>query len=183
MKRGLIICLSCILLVTALTGCQTPSESAEKQPEPMTLEEAMADYTKMVAGELPKDLRLSIYYIYPKLDTRCPVTKEDLKTFHDVKVIVVESEELKGHLDLLRKLGPSVLEPVEEPSYINARLYYVFEVGDSEVILDVVTGAERNDTIFVNGIEVETNPVFYELILPFLTEEDCEILDIEKHFQ
>lgn len=183
MKRTLIIFCLLGLLVTTLTGCQNPSAQAKNQIPLTPLEESMADYTKMVEGELPNDLRLTIYYINPRIDTRYSVTKEALKTFHDVTVIVVESEKLKDHLDLLRKLEPSVLQPVEEPSYINARLYYVFEVGDSEVILDVVTGAERNDTFFVNGIEVEPNPVFYELLLPFLMEEDCEILDIEKHFQ
>ena len=182
MKRGIIICLLGALLITVLAGCGTSSDQAETQPAPMMLEDAMKDYERAVAGELPEDFRLTITFMNPIMDTRAPVRVEDLKNY-PCRTIVVDAQKLNAYAEVLRKLDASILKPVAEPSYVDARLYYVFEVGDSEVILDVVTGAERNDTIFVNGIEVETNPVFYELILPFLTEEDCEILDIEKHFQ
>lgn len=178
MKRVLIVLFSLVFLLgTALTGCQNPSAQTEKQTPPTPLEEAMRDYTEIVEGILPKDLRLTIYYLDPSILTRVPVSADGLLTFPGVETIIVESKELKDHMVLLRELDASILQPVEEPSYINARLYYAFEVGDSEKILDVVISGIHG-SVFVNGIEVEDNPVFYELILSFLTERDREILSI-----
>ena len=58
---------------------------------------------------------------------------------------------------------------------MNARLYYVFEVGDSEKLLEVVVSPDSldkiNGRVVVNGVEVKDNPIFYELIMPFLTED------------
>lgn len=181
MKRArIVLYLLVFLLATALTGCQNPSVQTEKQNPSTPLEEAMRDYTQMVEGILPQDLRLTIYFLDPSILTRAPLSTDGLVTFPGVKTIIVDSKELEGHMALLRELDASILQPVEELSYINARLYYVFEIGDSEKILEVVIN-EIHGSVFVNGIEVEDNPVFYELILPFLTEEDGEILGIEQH--
>lgn len=158
----------CFLLLSILAGCTDTSDQ---------LQNVLDDYTKVVAGDLPEDLRLTIYYISPSILTRVPVSAEALMDFPGVKTILVKFGELAAHSELLRKLEPSILQPVEEGSYIDARLYYVFEVGESEKILEVVI-SKIYGTVFVNGIEVENNAVFYELILPFLTEQDRSILGI-----
>jgi len=68
------------------------------------------------------------------------------------------------------------LQPVKEKTYINARLYYVLEVG-TESLLGVVI-SDIHGSVFVNGEEVEDHPVFYEIIIPYLTDEDRTILGI-----
>ncbi|MBO5175465.1 MAG: hypothetical protein J6B84_10035, partial [Eubacterium sp.] len=84
---------------------------------------------------------------------------------------------LASHWELLKELKPDILQPVQEESHINARLYYFFEVGDSEKILEVII-SNIYGSVFVNGFNVENNPVFYDLILPFLEDEDRQILGI-----
>lgn len=155
-----------ILSATMLAGCEATTP---------TLQDVMADYTKMLDGPLPENLRLTIYYIDPSVLTRVSISTDNLINFPGVKKIVVECEELKQHLERLKKLDASILQPVKEESYINARLHYVFETKKSGKILEV-TISQIHGSVFINGIEVEDNPIFYELIDPFLTEEDRNIL-------
>ena len=167
MKRtSIIFILMGFLLATTLTGCSNPTDQ---------LNNALHDYIKMVEGDCPENLCLTIYYIDPEILTRKPLTAEELMSFPGVKKIRVESEELAAHFELFKKLEPSILQPVEESSGINARLYYVFETGESSKILEVIVW-DTCGSIFVNGIEVENNTVLYELIEPFLSEEDRNIL-------
>lgn len=160
MRSAVVISLLAFLLITILTACSNSSP----------LQEALNDYSKIVEGNLPDDIRLTIYYLDPNMLTRIPLSKDDLVTFSGVEIITVNSEELASCWELLKELNPSILHPVQEESYINARLYYVFELGDSDKILEVVIN-NIHGNVFVNGIEVEDNPIFYELILPYLTEE------------
>ena len=168
-KRLKIFCVLlalCLLFTTTLTGCSGPSTR---------LQRSMKDYTQMLEGDLPEDLRLTIYYASLDFVTRAPVRVEDLILIPITRKIVVESEELAKHKELLKKMDASILQPVQEETYIDARLYYVFEVGESEKLLEVVVSPSQlykiNGSVVVNGIEVEDNPIFYELIAPFLTED------------
>mgnify|MGYP003520259334 CR=1 FL=1 len=168
MKRSsIVIGLLAFLLTTILTGCSNLPP----------LEEAMNDYSEIVAGDLPEDIRLTIYYLNPDILTRIPLSKDDLATFPGVVKINVNSEELASHWSLLKELNPSILHLVEKETHMNARLYYVFEVGDSNKILEVVI-SNIHGSVYVNGIEVEDNPIFYELIVHFLTEEGRNTLGI-----
>lgn len=167
MKRTVVVVLIA-LLATRLTGCSNSSAQ---------LGDALADYSQMVEGDLPEDLRLTIYYLNPSILTRAPLSTEDLVNFPEVKKICIDSGELAPHLSLLQKMDSSILQPVKEESNINARLYYVFEVGDSCKILEVAI-SDIHGSAFVNGIKVEDNPVFYELITPYLSEEDVNTLGI-----
>ena len=169
MKR---ICITLLLisflLAGTLSGCSTPTNK---------LQDALQDYVKMVEGDCPEDIRLTIYYIDPAILTRKPLTAEELKDFPGVQKITVESEELAKHFETFKKLTPSALHPVEENSGINARVYYVFETEDSGKILEVII-CDSYSSVFVNGIEVENNPVFYDLIKPFLSEKDRNALGV-----
>lgn len=159
----------CILVIVALlTGCVNTSTK---------LHFKMAAYERMISGDIPEDLRLTIYYISPLIFTRMPLSSEDLVHFPGVQKITVNAEELSSNLAVLQKLKASVLQPVEEEKYIDARIYYVFETGSSNKVLEVVSRSPRS-SVFVNGIEVENNEIFYEIIEPFLTEEAHEILGI-----
>lgn len=167
MQKRLVISLVVLSLVVCLTGCSHSTP----------LQDAMNDYSIMIESGMPEDLRLTIYYIDPTILTRRPLNQEDLVTFPGVEVIIVDSEEVAPHWEQLKELSPSVLQPVQEQSYVNARLYYVFEAGNSGKILEVVI-SEIRGSVFVNGVEVEGNPVFYDLIIHFLTDADRDILGI-----
>lgn len=175
MKYISILLVLAILLTCSLIGCKDLSSMKEKQTPVTSLEESMSKYLKTVEEKLPDDFRLTIYYLDPTVLTRVPLSKEDLQSFPGVVKITVEADELASHWELLKELNPDILQPVQEESYINARLYYFFEVGDSEKILEVII-SNIYGSLFVNGFNVENNPVFYDLILPFLEDEDRQIL-------
>jgi hypothetical protein len=118
----------------------------------------------------PMDFTLSVYYIDPRILTRAALSVDRLINYSIVTNIVINSDELKEHIDLLKRLNSAELIPVEEESYIDARLYYVFESEKDGKILDVALCTSRGH-MFVNGMEVAMNPVFVELVLPFLPEE------------
>lgn len=162
-----------ILLTSLLPGCSNPHDQ---------LGDSMEGYTRMLEGDLPENLRLTIYYMSTAILTYVPLSAEDLIRCSNTSKIVIEADELATNLGLLKKVDASILQPVQEESYINARLYYVFEVGDSEKLLEVTVTPTHLDKIYghvvVNGIEVEDNPIFYELIIPFLTEDAHNALGI-----
>lgn len=166
-RRLATLCLIAVLAIAVFSGC------VEKSP----LESALAEYGKVVEGKLPEDIRLTIYYIDPNIYTRVPLSKDALITFPGVKMITVQSGELASEWELLKELKPSILQPIQEGSYINARLCYIFEVGNSNEILEVII-SQIHGNVFVNGIEVEDHPVFYKLIGSFLTDQDRETLGI-----
>ena len=165
----------CLLCSVALSGCSSPRKQ---------LANSMEAYTQMLETALPEDLRLTIYYMSTDILTLYPYGIDDLVKFagSHSQTIVVEAEELAAHKELLKKMDASILQPAQRDSYMNARLYYVFEVGDSEKLLEVVVSPEQLGKIYgdvvVNGIAVEDDPVFYELIMPFLTEDAHEKLGI-----
>ena len=153
-----------ILLVPSLAGC---SPSAQ-------LRNTFSVYLDVISEDIPEDIQLTIYYTDPLTFTNRPWSTDDLVNFRDKK-IVVEHEELSAQIALLSKLEPSILEPVKEETYLNARLYYVIETEAHGKILEVAV-CQIGANVFVNGIEVEYNPVIYEVIMPFLSEEDIAIL-------
>lgn len=143
------------------------------------LHAAMRPYTDAVSGALPESLRLTICYIDPLILTRKPMLPEELLRDSTARIITVEAEELEKHRTLLQALTPAELTPVKQKGFLNVRLYYIFET-DAGKLLDVAFNG-IHDCPFVNGIEVEDNDLFYELIDPFLTDEDRGIL--YKQFQ
>lgn len=168
-RTGIIFRFVCVIvIIVLLTGCF--SNSAKLRWE-------LYDYEKMMQGDIPEDLRLTIYYMNPKILTRFPLDIDQMVSFRETKKIVVSSEKLALYLPLLKNLTHSVLQPVEEETYLNARLYYVFETGNSDKILEIAISYIHSN-VFVNGTEVEDNPIFYEIIDPFLTDDAHSTLGI-----
>lgn len=167
-KTVIIICvLLCVLLLAVSAYLFTPK----------SLEAGLAKYSRIIMDP-PDDLRLKIYFIWPGTLTRFPLSAEHLMTMEDVNTVVVESEELAKHSALLGKLNASAITPVDNDSYIDARLYYVFERDNGRPILEVIVN-DPKEGYFVNGYEVEPTPLIYEIITPFLSDEDRAILGIE----
>lgn len=167
MKRSIAaLCIVAGLLTVILVGCakQTP------------LENALEEYSQIVAGDFPDDIKLTIYYMDPRYTaTRAPWSKEMLMSGCDKK-IVVGGEELAPYWEMMKELDASVLEPVQEETYIDAKIYYFLEVGSSEKVLEVIVSVvPRGYSIVVNDIEVEKHPWFYDLIVDFVEAEGCEL--------
>lgn len=145
------------------------------------LENTLDDYEEVMGEGIPSDLKLTIYYMPPDTLTRMPIrTLDELVVCSSI--IEVDAEKLAVYADRLAALTAACLKPLEEgekaePIIGFLRLAYILERGNGEVLLEVMTADLLYDeSILVNGFEVENNPIFYELIDPFLTEEDRSIL-------
>lgn len=169
-KKSLILMLLVLQFMVAimLTGCRGKEGCALET----------IDFYKLIEEE---NLSLTIYYMNPFTMTFMPLDVEGL--IHSVSEatdseqkyqIVVDSKSLKEHIDLLNQINSVSLAQVElEEDHMNARIYYLFENGDGEKLLDVAMWAyDRN--IYVNGVLVEEENVFYDIIIPFLPEEEVE---------
>jgi len=141
---------------------------------------ALSSYNRMLDSELPEDLTLTIYYVPADVLTRAPLTVDRLKKATYAVKIVVPSGELSKHIATLKRLDSSTVHSrcAGDTHYLNARFYYVFATKSSEE-LEVVMESfayESGMNAFVNGIEVKSNPVLYEIVLPFLSDEDRSAL-------
>lgn len=173
-KRLALMIAAVLLFTTILTVCFSDT---------LQLRWAVNRYQTFLDSELPEDATLTIYYLPHDILTRAPLTVADLMDMNDTVKIVVHSNELINQLSTLKQLDLSCVRPAKEEFGVNARLYYVFETGNSERLLEVAMQQFVGDTqafgTFVNGIAVQKNPVLYEIILPFLSEQDCCNLGIE----
>ena len=187
MRRSILAAfLLCVLLVMSLTGCtksSAPLETSSKDDLSAQLSAVLQDFERIVSGELPKDIRLTIYCMEANLATRIPLSVEDVIRLHKYKV-VVDAAQLTVNQVALQKLSSTKLSPLPGDYYLNARVYYVFEIGETDKILDVAMwcydeGPGYDYGVFVNGIAVKECPVLFELIEPFLTEEIRDMLEKE----
>lgn len=161
------ICVTVFVIITLLGIFIVFSKGHNKRD--MQVEDALSSYLEAFEDGVSNDISLTIYYIDPTILTRAPVSVEGLLTFSDVRKIHISHNDLVAHYELLTRLNASNLQPVTERTGINARLYYVFETEKSDKILEVVINGVHGSA-FINGIEVEGNAIFFELIAPFVDE-------------
>ncbi|MCL2152521.1 MAG: hypothetical protein FWH57_06115 [Oscillospiraceae bacterium] len=143
----------------------------------MRPEKTLKDFPKLIETEMFDGLSLTIHYISPSILTRAPLSVEGLINHSAVHKIVIDGNSLKEHIDLLKQINADALKPVKHKSHLDARLCYVFETDKDGMILDVVIGGDDN-SIFVNGLEVKNNDVFYDVIRPFLAEDTAKELEV-----
>lgn len=172
MKRTITgISLLLAVLVPILFGCEIKDDS---------LDQALHNYAEAVSEELPEDLCLTIYYLPMSITTRMPLTAEGLISHPNTVKIVVGSDELVKHRDLLQKISVSSLETNKRDPLIDARLYYVLSTDENDELLNVMISGgalDRRDPI-VNGIHVMNCEVIYDLLAPFLSEKICDMFGI-----
>ena len=137
---------------------------------------ALHEYSQMTESGIPEDICLTIYFVDPGLLTRYPWSVDDLVGADCVRIVNVSYNQIEKHSALLGKLDASILLPAKENRYLDARLYYVFET-DRGRLLEVAI-SDIGGNVFVNGIEVAHDPVFYDILVPFLSEEDRSMLGI-----
>ena len=143
------------------------------------LKESMKNFSMLIESGNFDNLSLMIYYVSPSRDTPYAYGVDDVIKFGGQ--IVIDGNDLKNHIDLLNKISNVNLVPVTKKYDLNARIYYVFENEENGKIFDIVMWGYREDgksiSIFINGIAVKPNDVFYDVIMPFLPESRAEQLE------
>ena len=156
-----------VIAVLALSGCRA-------QPAP--LQDALADYEKVLKTDGLDGLRLSVYYIDPSILTRSPLAEEQLLSFESVQKFEVDNAQLLQHIELLKTINAEELTPVSNPSALNARLCCIFESDYAGQVLQLTLGGEAN-SIFVNGVEAENCELLHDLLAAFAPEEVLHVLN------
>jgi len=141
------------------------------------LKESLNGFSTIIESENLNDFKLTIYYVSLTMDTYRPWNVDDMIRYGGK--IVIDGNSLKTHIDLLKQISNGNLVPVIWKSYLNARIYYIFETEENGKILEGVMWGHseyvnKYNIIFVNGIAIKGNDVFYEIIIPFLPEHTAE---------
>lgn len=156
----------------------------------VSLNLALHAYEAAFDDGTPDDLKLTIYYMSPAIVTRVPIcTLKQLKKCCNNDVgsqIEVGAEELAAHAEQFRKLDAADLCPDTVHSAVSGRggrilgflrMVYILEREDGETLLKIYAyNLVRDESVIVNGIKVKNDPIFYELIDPYLSDADREIL-------
>jgi len=155
-----------VIAVLALSGCRA-------QPAP--LQDALADYEKVLKTDGLDGLRLSVYYIDPSILTRSPLTEEQLLSFESVQRFDVDNAQLLQNIELLKTINAEEMTPVSNTSVLDARLCCIFESDRAGQILRLTLGGKDN-SIFVNEVEVENCELLRDLLAAFASEETMRVL-------
>ncbi len=163
-----------LLLIEVACICSGCASISAKKPsaEPGNPAAELSEYVRQ--GKVD-ELSLTIHYMNPHLLTRMPVSEEYLiERWYEIKV-TVSGELLEKHIDLVDQVAKAAFTPVKQESYVNARLYYVFESKDHRKIFSVCMWSGDSKSI-VNGIEVQNNDILYDVVMPFLPDDAAEEL-------
>lgn len=128
------------------------------------------EFEKLIREE---DLSLTIYYMSPFVLLRHPLSDTQLMNGAYEHKIMIPSNKLKEHIDLLNQINNKTLRPVVFKSYQDTRLIYVFETKKDGKILSVSIQAGYS-YMYVNGCKVKVNKLFYEIVMPFLPDDAVE---------
>ena len=142
----------------------------------MPPEKALNKFSKLIEKKNLDDISLTIYYMNLDIFTFAALSVDDLIKFNAVQKFVIDSNSLEEHIDLLKQLNKDALIPSENKSYINARIYYVFKTKKNRKIFDVIMWGSYG-SVFINGLEVKGNDIFYYVIMPFLPEDETKKLE------
>lgn len=133
--------------------------------------------SEAIKNENVENISLTIYYMSPFILTRQPLSVNDLINSSKAQKIVIEGDSLKEHIALFEQIENDDLIPVKDKSYIDARLYYVLESKKNGELLDVSMWGGENNRIFVNGVEIIENDIFYDVVKPFLSKDAIKELE------
>lgn len=166
--RHLKILIALLAFVFLLQGCSTEQPSQDTD----VMSHLIDDYLKVMENGVPSDMRLTLYNITPHIAYNVPVRKADIMKTDET---VLDSTELASRIDYLNKIDYSVLAKPEITFYEDLRIYYYIETESDGIVLEV--GMYGTDgTIFVNGVEVEYDPIFFELVEPYLDAYTMKIV-------
>lgn len=151
-----------LLLVFCTAGCT----QSKRNQDADVLDHLLDDYSKAIADGVPSDMSLTLYSnIFPSISLDRPVTKEDL--FQIFISTRIDSTELSSRMTCLKKLETAVLQSPEESLPQNLMVYYCIDTGATGKVLEVEISG-KGGSMIVNGVEVKYNPVYFEIVSPYL---------------
>jgi len=118
------------------------------------------------------DLKLTIYYVSPITLSQLPLSVKELRQAGVDTKITISGCNLEEHVHLIEQLGNAQLKPVTRKSRIDARLFYFFEDIRSGRRYEVAMWGDMS--AFINGREVHIEPIFIEVVIPFLPQNIAE---------
>lgn len=160
-QKGIVL----VFILILLTGTAFTGSRVDTRPE-----KAMSHLSQIIETENVDELRLTIYYISPEVLTLVPLDVNNLLNMDDLQKIIVNGDKLKEHIDLLQQMSHEILTPVKATPRVDARNYYVFETKQGAKILSVTMWG-IDGSIFVNGVAVKEDNIFYQVIMPFAPED------------
>jgi len=167
-KCTLIIVIIVLILIVAKSMFSMCFAKSRKPPESLDV------FIEFLENGNIEELNLRIYYSFLLYHGREPVTNpRTLRRSRAANEIVIDGNILSQYIDLLREVGNTNLIPVPaRVDYeIDVRTYYVFETRRDGILLEVGMWAFYTPFgtryLVVNGVVVENDSVFHEIILPF----------------
>ena len=136
----------------------------------------LRQFSKLIKQEEINDISLTIHYMSPFIFTFFPITIEGLVNGNEQFKTVIVGSDFEEHIDLFMQMGNATVVPAwKKTPYMDIRIYYVFTSEEKGKLFDVAMwGIDEN--IFINGIEVRENAVFYDVIMPYLPEDEAQQL-------
>ena len=134
-------------------------------------EKALNTFSEIIEKENLDDINLTIYY--SNVLTPLPATLNDLIKGYGQK-IVVDGVQLTKHIDLIKTINNIELMQVKYESRLDARIHYIFS-NKGRKIFDVTMWGfneegDNYEVVFINGVAVKYEDIFYEIIMPFLPD-------------
>ena len=159
MVRKIAILVLTVIILLSFTSCGLKDELYD-QTKP---------FYDIVNGTIPKDMRLTIYYVNYHYIHCMPYSVEMLMTMPDLSIINVRYEDLVKHQEHLSEFDLTLLEPEPKETFTDALVYYVFELDSGPVLEYVHSDMLGCDTL--NGIQLKPTSELFDLIDPFLPED------------
>ena len=165
-KKIILISIMLVLIISTILVFWTVNNVRQTR-EPI-------NFAEIIEQGRVDELTLAIYYWSPYYLTPRSWGVDDV--MDEQRQHVVAGDILKKHIDLLKQLDDAVLVPVEYEAFLNARMHYVFEHRRSRRTFTVsmwgwgCPDMER-ESIFVNGVAVEEERIFYDVLMQFLPED------------
>lgn len=164
-KRAVLILISQLLIITTLlTGCDADEPSTS---------ERLAYFSRAIEKGDLWGINLSIYYMGLTVFTPAPISIKHLMNWSGVDKYVIDGYTLQEHSDLLKRMIDTTLVPVGGKLHEDARIYYVFETEGGAKLFDVCLSSVTGNFI-VNGVEVEKDNVFWDVLIEFLPEDKAD---------
>ena len=129
------------------------------------------NFSELIENENTNDISLKIHYVDPD-SLMEPLSFDELVSMHNSKKIVVSGSDLEEHIDLFKEMDNYSLTLVIWKTARQAflRVYYVLESKKNGKLFEVAMWG-NNYSVFVNGVEVKGKPIFYDVIIPFLSKD------------
>jgi hypothetical protein len=136
-------------------------------------ERVLNNFIKKIEDGGLGEMSLTIYYLNPFIFTLFPLDVDNLTNQYHSHKIIVDGNMLGEYDDLFNKMRDIVLVPAKQESHVDVRIYYIFKTKNNKRVLDVAMWGD-NESIFVSGVEIEENTIFYDILVPYLPEEVVE---------